>query len=101
MTELQSTFAALQDRPYERAGSARKRSSAGGASCAKLGRSLWSSRTPLQLHQRTFATTIKVVGLGPMLSTSDPFGFLKKFADGRVAIAHHGPRDVAGWSMVR
>jgi hypothetical protein len=24
----------------------------------------------------------------------------KKFADGRVAIRHRGPRDVAGWSMV-
>jgi hypothetical protein len=28
------------------------------------------------------------------------FVFWKKFAQGRVAIAHHGPGDVAGWSMV-
>jgi hypothetical protein len=31
---------------------------------------------------------------------SPAFFFLEKIADGRVAIAHRGPGDVAGWSMV-
>ena len=42
-------FAALQDRPCERAGSARKRSSAEGAGCANPGRSNTSSE-PLNSH---------------------------------------------------
>jgi hypothetical protein len=29
-----------------------------------------------------------------------PSSFLKKFADGRIAIAYRSPREVAGWSMV-
>jgi hypothetical protein len=36
----------------------------------------------------------QVVALAPMLPTLDRFIFWKKFAFGRVAIAHHSPRDV-------
>jgi len=38
----------------------------------------------------------------PLRAASGPdrFPFLEKIAFGRVAIAHRGPRDVAGWSMV-
>jgi hypothetical protein len=43
--------------------------------------------TALHPHQQTFATTIKVVALGPMRSLS-VFG---KIANGRIAIAHRDP----------
>jgi hypothetical protein len=45
--------------------------------------------TALHPHQQTFATTIKVVALGPMFVRSlSAFG---KIANGRIAIAHRGP----------
>ena len=39
----------------------------------------------------------------PLRATSGQiaFGSLEKFADGRIAIAHRRPRDVAGWSRPR
>src|SRR5215469_5995971 len=46
----------------------------------------------LHPHQQTFAMTIKTWAKAV---TSDCFRFWKKFANGRVAIAHRQPRDVA------
>src|SRR5215475_3797714 len=62
------------------------------------GRSLWSSRTPAR-PSAYICHDNQVVALGPMLSTLDAL-FLEKFAFGRVAIAHHGPRDVPAWCPV-
>jgi hypothetical protein len=42
-----------------------------------------------------------VGALGPMLSTSDRFRFLEKFANWRIAIAHHRPTGMAGCSSGR
>ena len=53
-------------------------------------------RAQLHPHQQTFATTIKSSHSGRWPSASDRFRFFdKKIADGRIAIAHEGPRDVA------